>query len=640
MILTYLQALKIGQAIFGQRRSQLGKTLDGCRQGTSGIEQVLQVSANTLPEDTDGRCLPPCRLLLDSRVVVEEPVEKTGLEECLIRTRCWHGPALGLGTARESLAYLLKPPRLGPVKMIDSSSGYVTDVAYLPGFYPFMTPTLMRYVASVSGVIPPRRHEGFRFLELGCGFGTTLLTLAAANPTAHFTGVDFMPMHIEAMQRTAAACGLGNVELHCCDFADLPAEMPHYDFIAMHGVFSWVSAEVRRHLLGIIDRCLADDGIVEVTYNCLPGWSSLLPVRAMIRHFAERASGDSIARVRAALSTVAAMRQAEIPVFHDQPLAAQLVDRLISTDPRYVAHEYLNEHWTAFETPEVMEMFSRIGLHHAGRLPVSHNHWQFMATQAFADQFAGEDHATVEVLKDFHANTMFRWDLFSRSPRQARSPTERATDAAGIWFRIASASASLPHVVRFGKVEAGINGPPHDALLELMGQRSWSLEELLAEPALAEFTPEAIAEAIDIGVAMALFRVEGGPVLDPLPPPSTLAAGGLAVPSAFNRVAMVETTPANEMITFASTRTHGGHTIGDLYAVILDEFVARGRAGLEDRLAARLQSLGKHLREQATGRPVTDAAGLATALSEICETFFTTILPELCRAGIVEHASS
>jgi Putative methyltransferase len=35
--------------------------------------------------------------------------------------------------------------------------------------------------------------QGFDFLELGCGFGSTLLALAAANPRSRFTGIDFMP---------------------------------------------------------------------------------------------------------------------------------------------------------------------------------------------------------------------------------------------------------------------------------------------------------------------------------------------------------------------------------------------------------------------------------------------------------------
>ena len=68
------------------------------------------------------------------------------------------------------------------------SACYVTDVAYLPGYYPFMAPARMRYVASLQGIRPPAVREGFDFLELGCGFGSTLLTLAAANPQGRFTG--------------------------------------------------------------------------------------------------------------------------------------------------------------------------------------------------------------------------------------------------------------------------------------------------------------------------------------------------------------------------------------------------------------------------------------------------------------------
>ena len=102
------------------------------------------------------------------------------------------------------------------------------------------------------------------------------------------------------------------------------------------------------------------------------------------------------------------MRKADIPIIHDQPLAAQLVDRLVQADPHYVAHEYLNEHWTVFDVAEVLAMFDGIGLGHAGRLPFHHNHWPLCAQPQFGGQFQDADLATVETLKDHHANVMFR----------------------------------------------------------------------------------------------------------------------------------------------------------------------------------------------------------------------------------------
>lgn len=515
------------------------------------------------------------------------------------------------------------------------SAGYVTDIAYLPGYYPFMAPARIRYVASLHGIRPPAIREGFEFLELGCGFGSTLLTLAAANPQGHFTGVDFMPVHTGHIEQEVAATDLRNVRVLCADFAKMPADLPKFDFIALHGVFSWVSPELRQCVLEIIHRHLKPDGIAEVTYNCMPGWSSLLPVRALLRHFAGRSQGDSIARVRHALGIVAEMRKADIPIFHDQPLAAQLIDRLMQADLHYVAHEYLNEHWTVFHAADVLAMFDAIGLGHAGRLPYHHNHWELCAKPQFAGQFQGADLTTLETLKDHHANAMFRWDLFSARPREAWTPRQRAEEVADLFFRVASPQASLPHTVTYGGVSAGIAGPPHDRMLEVMGHSSWSLPMLLDEPQLAAFNPEALVEAVDAGVAMGLFRVDGGPVIDPIPPVEAIATAALAVPLECNRRALKREDLANEQVGLASLRTGAGHEIGDLHAVILDELITGGRGGLEERIANRLARTEKHLREHTTGRPITDPVERAKAVGAICDGFFTTVLPELVRQGIV-----
>ena len=516
-----------------------------------------------------------------------------------------------------------------------TSAGYVTDVSYLPGYYPFMAPARMRYVATLHGIRPPVIYKGFDFLELGCGFGSTLLTLAAANPQGRFTGVDFMPVHTRRIEREVAATDLGNVRVLCADFAAMPADLPKFDFIALHGVFSWVSPELRRCVLGIIRRHLKPDGIVEVSYNCMPGWSCLLPIRTLLRHFAERAEGDSVDRVRQALTLVAEMRKADIPLFHDQPLAAQLVDRLVQADLHYVAHEYLNEHWTVFHAADVLAMFASIGLGHAGRLPYHHNHWELCAKPQFASQFQGADLSTLETLKDHHANAMFRWDLFSPRPREPWTPRQRAEAADDLFFRTASPQASLPHTVTYGGVSAGINGPPHDRMLEVMGNSSWSLPMLLDEPQLAAFTSESLVEAVDAGVAIGLFRVDGGSVIDPIPPAGTIATTSLAVPLACNRRALKREDLANEQVGLASLRTGAGHDIGDLHAVILDELIMGGPVGLEERIADRLFQTDKHLREHTTGRPITDPSERAKAVHAICSGFFTTVLPELVRQGIV-----
>jgi hypothetical protein len=172
-------------------------------------------------------------------------------------------------------------------------------------------------------------------------------------------------------------------------------------------------------------------------------------------------------------------------------------------------------------------------------------------------------------------------------------------------------------------------------MLEVMGQASWSLPTLLDEPQLSRFTPESLIEAVDAGVAMGLFRVDGGPVIDPIPPVETILASRLSVPLPFNRRGLKRHDLVNEQVGFASLTTGAGHEIGDLHAVILDELISGGTRGLEDRIADRLARTEKHLREHTTGRPITNPVELSKAVHAICDDFFTTVLPELVRQGIV-----
>ena len=74
-----------------------------------------------------------------------------------------------------------------------NSAGYVTDVAYVPGFYPHLAPKALRHVAILNRIKPPAVVDGFKYLEPGCGLGRTLTTLAAANPRGSFVGVDLNP---------------------------------------------------------------------------------------------------------------------------------------------------------------------------------------------------------------------------------------------------------------------------------------------------------------------------------------------------------------------------------------------------------------------------------------------------------------
>ena len=93
---------------------------------------------------------------------------------------------------------------------------------------------------------PPSLRQPFTKVDLGCGYGVSLLLEAAAYPHAQFYGIDINSTHISWAKRPAAEAQLDNVHYLEIGFADLlESGIPEFEFIGMHGVWSWVSQSNR-----------------------------------------------------------------------------------------------------------------------------------------------------------------------------------------------------------------------------------------------------------------------------------------------------------------------------------------------------------------------------------------------------------
>src|SRR5438445_3082601 len=88
-------------------------------------------------------------------------------------------------------------------------------------------------LALVPQVIPAldgvqdRLRDGGRVLEVGCGAGVALLTLAQAFPASTFEGIDPSRHAIEQALREAADTGLGNVTLRVARGEDVAPDPVH-----------------------------------------------------------------------------------------------------------------------------------------------------------------------------------------------------------------------------------------------------------------------------------------------------------------------------------------------------------------------------------------------------------------------------
>ena len=516
-----------------------------------------------------------------------------------------------------------------------TATGYITDLDYIPGFYPPMSPTAMRYAASLNSVNPPETADGFRYLELGCGLGRSLTTLAAANPQGEFIGVDINSSHIESIEKDISAGGLTNAQAITSDFVNINEDIGTFEFVALHGVFSWVSPVVREQILTLAKKHLTPGGLLLVSYNAMPGWAHLQPIRGILRQYAALRQGDTTQRIREALNYLVFIRDKKAKYFEDNPGAAAYVDGLLKQDLRYLAHEYLNEHWTSFYFSEVAAMFGTAEMAFVGSLPIHTNFWDLCVRPEFQDLFRTTSNRLVtESHKDFCANTAFRWDIYSKQPQVIENTEARVDLIKGLFFRAIRDDVKLPHQVNLGVVTSTVQGPLYETLLSILSHETLELPQILGHQRLTGNAPADVIRAIDAGVAMGLFEVSASPILST--EDTVQKKPFVSLP--FNQSVLKNDLLSGRPVSLASVATGTGHSLGDFDAAILYELSEAGETGLAERVIARLADSKRSL--QKDGKPVTDNAIRQGMVEQACALFIKTSLPQLSRLGIVEYKST
>jgi Predicted methyltransferase regulatory domain/Methyltransferase domain len=309
-----------------------------------------------------------------------------------------------------------------------TTPGYVTDVGYSATFTPALAPEWLDLVALISGYAPPARDDGFAYCELACGRALTSAVLAATHPNATFHAVDFMQEHIAYAESLVERAGIGNLTLHATDFAGAARmELPRFQYIVAHGAYSWIDAQARRDLLGFIDRHLAEDGLVYLSYNAMPGWLADLPLQRLIAALAQGAAGDSLAKFSAAETELRRLSAAGVPALMMSPMFARfLATQRDQLPANYFAHEYLAPAWQPLYVTDVRGELASIGLRPSGSAILADNFDSFVLRTAQRDALAGIDDDNVrELVRDCMLMTDFRCDVFHRNATRLNESARR-----------------------------------------------------------------------------------------------------------------------------------------------------------------------------------------------------------------------
>ncbi|MEI7636762.1 MAG: class I SAM-dependent methyltransferase [Syntrophus sp. (in: bacteria)] len=376
---------------------------------------------------------------------------------------------------------------------------YLLDIAYTKHFYENLNPWLINYISAINGYTAPNIKDKFTYCELGCGNGISLNILAAANPQGLFYGVDFNPEHIANARLATKEGGLDNVTLLEEDFANLPnLELPDFDFITLHGVFSWVSPAMRNRIVTFIARKLMHGGMVMVSYNTPQGWAVVAPMRDFLRSFIADGSGaDLIEKARRGLEELCFLRDAKSAYFEMNPLAGIVLDSYLRFDLRYIVHEFLTPHWQPLNFSEVLGNMKSAGIDYTGSYPVALNYGQMSIPETLHGYFQQiKDRTVFEMRKDLVRMTLFRSDIFCRETSQEKPSYLDKFRGMVVGTALRKQDFKF-HIEIPGHTSIDMQGPLFEKLTELMGGNSISMEALLAAPDLRPYSPEEITSAIE-----------------------------------------------------------------------------------------------------------------------------------------------
>ncbi|MDB5475958.1 MAG: hypothetical protein JWP49_1469 [Phenylobacterium sp.] len=382
------------------------------------------------------------------------------------------------------------------------SGGYFTDVQYTSNFYPQLAPGSMAFACLRQGVRPPALGAGSTFLELGCGQGFGLNLLAAANPGLQFLGVDFHPGQIANATQLAQAAGLANVAFEDLSFEQMLAlpegRLPRCEIIALHGVYSWVSPENRGVIVRILDRLLKPGGMAYVSYNCMPGWAPLIPLRRFLLEYVARTPGDPQVVVLEALRAALQMIEDGGRFFETAPTIKPAIERALKQDPSYLVHEHLNAHFNPLFHADVAREMEGARLSFAASANVADDLPSLAAPAPLERRIsATQDGTWKQTLLDYAGAKLFRRDIFVRGLNRLSGP-ERAARLAETRFALLTSPDQLitEFIIPIGRMK----GDPkvYGAIAHALAGGPKSYAELAGLPALAGAAEGVLIKAVSL----------------------------------------------------------------------------------------------------------------------------------------------
>lgn len=271
----------------------------------------------------------------------------------------------------------------------------------------------------------PGPLKGARILELGASCGGNLIPQALYYPEATFTGIDLSGVQVQHGNEIIKSIGLTNVTLLEKDILDIDESFGTFDYIIVHGIWSWVPDVVKDKILSICNKNLSDNGIAYVSYNTYPGWKRLEQLRDIMLYSEKRAKDQNL--LERTLYTKNVLKMVADTMNSDERSRTQSnykisnIHRVLNSSDYYVAHEYLETFNDPVYVSEFIERAQQQGCAYIGD-EVPQRSFISWLSEDVADNIralSNGNYIDKEQFYDYVYDTQFRMSLLTKQANES-----------------------------------------------------------------------------------------------------------------------------------------------------------------------------------------------------------------------------
>lgn len=371
--------------------------------------------------------------------------------------------------------------------MPEWNQGYFTEITYSKNVFNELSPAYLNFCLALSSQTTVDLDKPFTYAELGAGFGLSSLGLAAMYPQGRFFAVDFNPSQTAWAQKVAEAAELDNIKIFERSFNQMLAEdLPPLDYVVLHGIYSWVTPEVRADIRNFIVKFLKPGGAAYLSYNSQPGWSAAEPMRDFLLALRQSASNNQPQAVlNQGLGFLKDIEEAGGLYFKTAVNAGNWLTSWTKADPSYLFGELFTKEHRAFPFAEIVSDMSEAKTIYAGSADTTNYLDEVITPQPFLkclEKVAG-NLVLKETAKGLLYNTAFRRDIFVKGPQAL----DRARGEAALKEKslaLVGQRITLPEKVSIKGIELTLRPEVYNPLLDILDQGPATLGRLVEKTGL------------------------------------------------------------------------------------------------------------------------------------------------------------